>query len=315
MDSSASTPTRSVMSTPVPPTPPPLPTDLFSFLAAQEPSPISPAPSQKGFTPSCQAPSRTAPFTERHAGLHPTRAVLTFSQPTPPPPPPLPPPTHHSSFTFSLPDAPLQCNSDRGPHTAEAAKCGFIKKPNVYSCSDSAAGQSSTQRPEQRNSDTCENKSIKMPDIELYVKDPYDDLFMVLGGSSRADDGDISKVLSLDSPPDKLAESQSKWYQNKDQQSHQPAVKPAAEAEVSDSPGNVRLKVQFHKPLTVKPQPDLWGEQSLSKDADAQRLPSAEGMGYTELFIEEEDEELKDKEEDTRGLNYRLSPPQVESMV
>lgn len=176
----------------------------------------------------------------------------------------------------------------------------------------SAAELSSTHCPEQHNSDTCENKSSTLPDIELYVKDPYDDLFVVLGGPSRADD-DISKVLLLDSPPDKLAESQSKWYQNKDQQHHQPAVKPTVD-EVNESPGSIRLKVQFHKPLTVKPQPVLWGEQGLSKDADAQSLPSVEGMGYTELFIEEEDEELKDKEKDTRVLNERLSP-QVEHGV
>lgn len=157
-----------------------------------------------------------------------------------------------------------------------------------------------------------------MPDIELYVKEPYDELLSTaLDGSSRADHGEVS----VDSPPANLTESQSRWFQNKDQQPYQPAVKPAAEA--SESPGSVRLKVQFHKPLTMTPQPVLWGEQPVALNeqaAGAERPPSVEG--YTELFIEEEDGELQDeededvqvKEENYRLVNERLSP-QVEHGV
>lgn len=145
-----------------------------------------------------------------------------------------------------------------------------------------------------------------MPDIELFVKDPYDELLSVaLGGSSRADYGEALKALSVDSSPAKLTDSLSRWFQKKDQQPHQPAVKPA---EVSESPGSVRLKVQFHKPLAMNPQPVLWGEQPAALNqqaADAERPPSVEG--YTELFIEEEDGALQDEEENIRHVNGRLS--------
>uniref|UniRef100_A0A3Q2ZX07 Sorbin and SH3 domain containing 2a n=1 Tax=Kryptolebias marmoratus TaxID=37003 RepID=A0A3Q2ZX07_KRYMA len=305
-------PSASIPATPVPHTPPPLPTDLSSVLTAREPTPISPAPSQKGFSLSHQAPSRMPPFTERGVGLGHTPAALPFSQPTPPPPPPLPPPISHSSFNSSLPDASLRYTSDRGLHISEAVQTGSVTKPEIDSCAESAPEQPSTQLPEQHKSNASENKSSKMPDIELYVKDPYDELLSeVLDGSSRAADGDVSKVLAVDSTPAKVTESQSRRFQKKDQESHQLAVKPAAVVEVRDSPGSVHLKVQFHKPLTMTPQPALWAEQSVSlseQAADDQRPPSAEGMGYTELFIEEEDEELKDKEENIRVLNERLSP-------
>ncbi|XP_075319363.1 uncharacterized protein LOC142378578 isoform X1 [Odontesthes bonariensis] len=61
----------------------------------------------------------------------------------------------------------------------------------------------------------------------------------------------------------------------------------------------------------MKPLPILWEEQSISlseQPVDAQKPLSVEGKGYTELFIEEEDEAVMDKEEDVRVLNERLSP-------
>ena len=141
---------------------------------------------------------------------------------------------------------------------------------------------------------------------------------MILDGSGSTDDGDVLRGPSVDSPTAKLmSEYQSGLFQKKDEQSHQAAAKPPAVAAAGDSPGSCWLEVQFHKPVTMKPLPILWGEQSISlseQPVDAQKPLSVEGKGYTELFIEEEDEAVMDKEEDVRVLNERLSP-QVEHGV
>ncbi|XP_072240917.1 uncharacterized protein [Leuresthes tenuis] len=297
MEPSPSTPAQSLTTTPVPPTPPPLPTDLASFLMAQEPRAISPVQSQKAFTL-----SRQSPLTERGAGLGDPAGVLPFSQPSPPPPPPLPPPATHSSFTSSLPDSSLRYNSGRGLHISEGAHLVCSSKPEIP-----------TQLPEQHKSDAHVSQSRKSPVIELHVTDPYDELLsMILDGSGSTDDGDVLRGPSVDSPSAKLmSEYQSGPFQKRDEQSHQAAAKPPAVAAAGDSPGSSWLEVQFHKPVTMKPLPILWREQSIplsEQPVDAQKPLSVEGKGYTELFIEEEDEAVMDKEEDVRVLNERLSP-------
>lgn len=158
------------------------------------------------------------------------------------------------------------------------------------------------------------NKRGKTPDVELRVRDPYDELLsMILDGSSGTDDGDILRLPPVDSPPAKpTTESQSRWLQLKAKESHQPAVAPA-----SDSTGSARLEVQFHKPVTMEMRSVLLEEQSKTVKEqlfECQTPPSVKLKGYTELFIEEEDEDIKDTEEDVRVLNERLSP-QVEHGV
>ncbi|KAM9769095.1 sorbin and SH3 domain-containing protein 2 isoform 2-T6 [Menidia menidia] len=280
----------SLTATPVPPTPPPLPTDLTPFLTTQELRASSPAQSPKSFPL-----SRQSPLTERGAGLNLTSAVLSFSQPTPPPPP-LPPPSSHSSFTSSLPDSSLQCSSGRGLPVSETDQLACNSKPEIL-----------TQLPQPPESIPCLSQSRKSPDIELYVRDPYDDLLsMILDGSSRTDDALVLRGPSLDSPGAKpIDETQSRLFQT-----HQPAAKPPAVPAAGDSTGSTRLAVQVHKPVTMKPLPILWGEQSLSvneQPVTAPKPPTVEGKGYTELFIEEEDEAVPDKE-DVRVLDERLSP-------
>ncbi|XP_041838612.1 mucin-2-like [Melanotaenia boesemani] len=299
MDTSSSTPARSLTTTPVPPTPPPLPTDLTPFLAVQEQRATSPAHLKKGFIPPHQPL-----FTERGAGLGHITSVLPFSQPTSPPPlpppaPPLPPPTIHSSFTSSWPDSPLRHNSSRRLHSSEAAQTVPVSKPEI-----------STQLPEQHTSPSHVNKSSKGPDIELHVKDPYDELLsMILDGSSNTHHGDISRGPAVSPPQTKLiSASQSRCFQKNDEQSLLVAAKPPAVPASGDSPGSVRL--EFQKPVTMKPLPVLWGEQSVSLNdpVDAQKPLSIEGKEYTELFIVEEDETMMDKEEDISVFNERLSP-------
>ncbi|XP_047222359.1 sorbin and SH3 domain-containing protein 1 isoform X16 [Girardinichthys multiradiatus] len=298
-DQSAPTPTQSLTATPLPPTPPPLPADFASLLMAQEPPSVSPSPSQKGFSFSYRQPSRAPLFSEGGAGLGHSTTVLPFSQPSPPPPPPLPPPVS-SSFTSALRDH-LVIHKCKGLHVFEADKTSSFTKPNLLTCTKSVPGKLPTL-PEQHQS-AYENKSSRLPDIELHVKDPYDELLsVVLDKSSSADDANVTKGPSLCVKMN--GESQSRWFQNKVQQSSQPA-------ETSVPSSTVPLKVQFHKPLAIKPLSILTEEQPVSVNeqlVDTQRPPSVEGKTYTELFIEEEDEDMDDKEENVRMLNERLSP-------
>lgn len=129
-----------------------------------------------------------------------------------------------------------------------------------------------------------------------------------LGDSRSTDDSHASKGPSVDSKCVRLNDKcQSRWFQNKVQQPSDPAA-------ARDSPGTGHLKVQLHQPLTTKLPFVQMEEQPVSVDeqlVDGQRSPSVQGQIYTELFIQEEDEDMKDKEERVRELNGRLSPQVV----
>ncbi|XP_061575103.1 sorbin and SH3 domain-containing protein 2 isoform X2 [Cololabis saira] len=306
---------RPLTDTPAPPTPPPLPADLSSFRTAQESKPASPLQPQKGFTLSHPASSRAQPLTENGAGLGHTTAAPPFSQPTPPPtPPPLPPPATHSSLFSSLPGSSLRYNGGGGLHITEEAQMLGLSKPEVLSCTGPVLRKSPAQLPKHHKITSYASESSKSPEIELHVKDPYDELLsMILDGSSCTDEGDVFRRPSVDFPhTEPVSESQSRWFEKKDEQSHQEAVKlPAAPSE-SQAPGRTRLEV--HKPVTMMPLGHLWEEQLISlteQPVDTQRPVSVTGKGFTELFIEEEDEAVMYREEDTRVFNERLSP-QVE---
>ncbi|XP_078119561.1 sorbin and SH3 domain-containing protein 2 isoform X2 [Sander vitreus] len=306
LDSSASTPACSLSTTPVPPTPPPppLPTDLTPLLKAQEPN----APSQRGFAMLPQRFSITPPFNEGRHSLGHTPPAVPFSQP-PPPPPPLP----HSSFTSPLPVSSLRYKSGKG-----IAQALHIFKPEVLSCTVPEPIKSPTEVPPRHKSNVEVHKSSIIPDVELQVKDPYDELLsMVLDGSTSKDDAYFSRLSLVDSPPATLTDESQSRFTLKVEESHQPAVKPTAVTPASDSAGSARFEVQFHKPMTMEPLPITWGGHSKTlnvQPVEPQRPPSVTGRGYTELFIEEEDEAREDREEDIKGLNERLSP-QVEHGV
>ncbi|XP_015246305.1 PREDICTED: sorbin and SH3 domain-containing protein 2 isoform X4 [Cyprinodon variegatus] len=295
LDPSTPTPTHSLTATPLPPTPPPLPPDLTPLLAAQVSTSVSPAPSQKSSSLSNWATFKAPLFSEKGAALCHTTTV--FPQPSPPPPPPLPPPAC-SSFTSDY----IVTHNGKGVHVFEGNKSTSLTGPGCLTCSKSMTGNSTTQIPEQLES-AHEQENSKSPDIELHVRDPYDELSVVLDDSSSGDDANDSKKTAIDSLCVKLnREAQSRWFQDKVQ--HSPLA-----ADI-DSFSTAQLKVQVHKTLNMKPLSDLTQEQQVSVNeqrVDSQRPPSVEGKIYTELFIKEEDEDMEDKEEKVRELNERLS--------
>lgn len=301
MDSSPPTQARSLTTTPLPPTPPPLPSDLAPFLKAQEPKALSPAPPQKGFTSSpaastaCKAFSRTPTVKEAKLSLDHTTAVSPFSPPTPPPPP-----DPDSSFPSPWPDSSFQYNGDRGLHISEGEPNLCVNVPELFSCAVSEPIKSPTQ---QHKSTVRVNKTT---DSKPQAEDPYDELLiMILDGSSSTGDGDILRSSPVDFSPAKLTkESQSRLFSLKAEESHQPDTKPPA----SNSSGSVRLAVQLHKPVTVEPLSALWGEQKTVSEQPSERPPSVKGKEHTELFIEEDDESRNDKEQDVRVLNETHSP-------
>lgn len=163
-------------------------------------------------------------------------------------------------------------------------------------------------------------KSSRIPDIELQVKDPYDELLsLILDDCTSTDDAHVSRVSLVDSPKATPTSKSQNRFKIKSEESHQPAVKPPDITPASDSAGSVWLEAQFRKPVTMQPLSITWGGQSKTEQqneqpVECQRPPSAKGRGYTELFIEEEEETREDKEEDMKGFNERLSP-QVEHGV
>ncbi|XP_026215549.1 sorbin and SH3 domain-containing protein 1 isoform X3 [Anabas testudineus] len=299
MDSSSFTPAHSLTTTPIPPTPPPLPIDLASFPRAQAPKIPSPAPSQR------ETISRTPPFKDRTLSLGHTPVVLPITQPPLPPPPP--PPDPHSSSISPMPDSLLQYNRSRG--FTETAKMSHIAKPKVLSCTSPEPQKSSTQIPHHHKSTVQVSKGSKAPDVQLQLEDPYDELLsMVLDGSPSTHVVESTRLSLKDSSTSTLTtESKSRWCKLNTEQSHQPAATPA-----SESAGSVWLDVQFHKPVTMEPLFITWGGQSKAvndvEPIESERPPLVKEMGYTELFIEEDDDALEGKEEDVRVINERLSP-------
>nr|XP_019962043.1 PREDICTED: sorbin and SH3 domain-containing protein 2 isoform X2 [Paralichthys olivaceus] len=306
LDTTASTPAHSRTTTPAPPTPPPLPVDFAPFQAAHElktplssPSP-SPAPTQRGFALPPQTFPRNSPFREMRL----TPAVQPFPQPPPPPAAP------HPSLISPQTDSFLQHNSSRG--CTETAQMFHIATPEVLFCASPEPEKSLTQIPQWYKSTAPATKSTKQPDIELQVKDPYDELLsMILDDSTSTDDVGVSRLSPIDSPPaTPTNESQNRLKLNAE--SHHLVGKPPAVTPASKPAGSVRLEVQFLKPVTMEPLSVAWGGQpkSLNEDepVESQRPLSVKGKGFTELFIEEEDEALEEKEEDVRVLNERLSP-------
>lgn len=162
-----------------------------------------------------------------------------------------------------------------------------------------------------------ENKNSKIPDVKLQVKDPYDELLsMILDDCTSTDVADFSRFSPVASPPATSTNASQSRFTLKAEESNQPAVNPPAITPACDSAGTVRLEVQFHKPVTMEPLFITWGEQSktLNEPVECQTPPSVKGRGYTELFIEEEDETREDKQEAIKSLNERLGP-QVEHGV
>ncbi|XP_025764159.1 sorbin and SH3 domain-containing protein 2 isoform X5 [Oreochromis niloticus] len=309
VEPSASTQARSLTNTPLPPTPPPLPSDLASLLKAQEPKALSSASPQKSFTLSspptttCKEFSRTPTFKEANLSLGHTTTVSPISPPTPPPPPDL-----HFSLTSPLPDSSFRYNCGRGLHITEEDSNLGITTPEVLS----EPIKSATPPAQEHKSTVRVDKSRETPDTELQVKDPYDELLcMFLDGSSSTDDGDVLRSSPVDSSAAKLTKkSQSRLFRLKAEESHQPDVKPPVVAPASNSTGSVQLAVQLHKPVTVEPLCVLWGEQSKTVNGqrfDSHRPPSVQAKEYTELFIEEDDEARSEKE-DVRVLSQMHSP-------
>ncbi|XP_078799870.1 sorbin and SH3 domain-containing protein 1-like isoform X23 [Oryzias latipes] len=301
LDRSAFPPTCSLTPTPAPPTPPPLPADFMPAMKAHEPKASSPALSQRGSAPFSSALS---PFANRHA-----TTMLPFTQPAPPPAPPLPspaPPVTHSSFTTPLPDSSFRSIRERGFQTCDTAQTVSISKPQVSSSVATLFVTPPTQLPEHKAPAHAGERS-KTPDIELRVKDPYDELLSIIPADSNPTDEAFR--TSVNSPLTKLSwESPSKQGQQKEA-SHQAALKTQTVNATDKLTPNAPLEAPVYTPVTVKPSPYLLREQQKTQNKDTgecPRPPPGAAEDCTELFIEEEEEAKMDKEEDTPVLNERL---------
>lgn len=150
------------------------------------------------------------------------------------------------------------------------------------------------------------------------MKDPYDELLsIIMNGCTSTDDADFSRLPLVDSPSAPITKASQSRFKMKTEDFHQPAVKTTAISPASDSAGSGRLQVQLHQPATTEPLCVTWRGQSDTlneQPGQSQSPPLVERSGYTELFIEEEEESREDKVEDIGGCNERLSP-QVEHGV
>lgn len=157
-------------------------------------------------------------------------------------------------------------------------------------------------------------ESDEIPEIELHVKDPYDELLSLIlkDTSDRSADSHLLEISSSDT----ITKSSQSSSKPKTEESHQPAVKPAAVPKASDSVGSIGLQVQHHSPQTIEPLSFTWGDQSETQNGQTvqpQRLPLVDQSGYTELFIVEEEEYKEDPKEQSKGFSERLQVEQVES--
>lgn len=150
-------------------------------------------------------------------------------------------------------------------------------------------------------------ESDEIPEIELHVKDPYDELLPLILKDTDSHLSGISSSTII---------AKSTQSSSKPKTEDQPAVKPAAVTKASDSAGSIRLQVQHHSPQTIEPLSFTWGDQSETQNGQTvqpQRLQLVDLSGYTELFIVEEEECREDPKEQSRGFSDRLQVEQVES--
>ncbi|XP_067353569.1 sorbin and SH3 domain-containing protein 2-like isoform X5 [Channa argus] len=302
MEPSAFTPAHSLASTPVPPTPPPLPIDIAPFPKAQDPKAPSPAPTQKGFALLKQTICRTPPFKEGTLSSSHTPDVEPFSQPVHPPPPP----DLHFSMISPLPVSSDQYSNNRG-YTKTAQ---MLHKSDILSCTE--PNMPSMPISQSQKNSVPVNKSSITPHVTPQVKDFYHKMLpSIPDGFTSKDDAESAGSPLVDSPPATLSNESNSIFKLKADKSHQSAVKPRVITPASESAGGVQLQVQFHKPVTMAPLSVICGGQSKTLNDEAvqsQRPQSVKEKGYTELFIEEEDETLQDKEETFRVIDKRLSP-------
>ncbi|XP_068176686.1 sorbin and SH3 domain-containing protein 2-like isoform X4 [Antennarius striatus] len=273
----------SLMPTPVPPTPPPLPTDLPPLPKPQGAKPSSPVPSHRGSALPPQTFSRTHPFKDGRHSSGPNPDVG-------------PPPLHphpHPSFTSPLADSLLRYDSNKGK-----AQTSHLSKPNCLSRTAPEPTNPPTPLPLQHKLNVQINKSNTFSDVELHVKDPYDELL---------------SMIQEESPTTSLNSESRNTFRPKATESFDPAVKSTGVASACEPAGGVQLAVQFHKPVTMEPLSITWGEQTKTQEVNSPSSAALKGGGFTELFIEEEEEEEEpaasgDKEGDVRGFNKRLGP-------
>lgn len=155
-------------------------------------------------------------------------------------------------------------------------------------------------------------ESDEIPEIELHVKDPYDELLPLI----LKDTSDLSTDSHLLEISSSSTITKSTQSSSKPKTEDQPAVKSTAVTKASDSAGSIRLQVQHHSPQTIEPLSFTWGDQSETPNGQTvqpQRLPLLDLSGYTELFIVEEEEYREDPKEQSRGFSERLQVEQVES--
>ncbi|XP_034043663.1 uncharacterized protein sorbs2a [Thalassophryne amazonica] len=282
LDPSASTPARCFSDTPVPPTPPPLPSDLIPFLKAQEPQASSSVPSLRGLTLPHQNISRSTPIKEGKLCLNHTTAV------------------QRSSLLSPLPDSSVQVTSGRGLTPSEAARMSQPADRDVLSCLTLVPKISPTKIAQQ-DKFPPQNKTNKPDDVKVQIKDPYDQLLsMILNVSESTENGEILRSSPVDCPP-------SSRVKLKAEESHSPAIKTPGRDSASRPPSSIRLEVQLHKPVTMEPMSISWEglPKILNKPANLQTPASGTTNGHPELFIEEEEDAKEDKDE---VLNQRLSP-------
>lgn len=185
-------------------------------------------------------------------------------------------------------------------------------------CTEPEPVKSPTQFPSGDKLNIKVNESNKVPDNDLQVKDPYDELLsMILKGYIDTGDTDFCRLSPVDTPSFMLNGESRSSFNLKTENSYQPSVKPTETSPARDSSGSVHLEVHSCKPVTVEPLSITWGGQSkpmTEQPVKSQRPPLVKRSGYIELFIEEEEECRGDKEKDVRGFNERVSP-QVEHGV
>ncbi|XP_068606769.1 sorbin and SH3 domain-containing protein 1-like [Brachionichthys hirsutus] len=244
-----------------------------------DPSESTPAPSLMLPTPVPPTPPPSPVPSHRGVALPPQTVSRThpnrhFGPQFQPPPSPLHP---HPSFTSPLFNSGLRSGSDQGK-----AQTSHLSKPNILSCTVPESTAPPTQLP------LCHRLNMqvnKFSNIELHVRDPDDELFP----TSR----DESPATFLNG------------------ESLEPAGKSAEVAPDGNPAGGVQLAARFHKPVMMAPLSITWGENSKTQVVGSPSPASVKGRGFTELFIEEDEEGDISSLNKRRGPQAHVSPPTV----
>ena len=179
----------------------------------------------------------------------------------------------------------------------------YVTDGGVFFCTEPEPVASPTEVPEWYRSITQPVEIKKQPPShKQQVVDPYDQLLSMILDSPLSNEYGGVIQLPQEKPIPTMLSNESQSHVQLEAEIHSPITL------ADESQSNVMLEAEFHRPLTMEPL--LWDTQSktLSREqTESYRLQTVKAVGFSELFIEEEEDANEEKGRMEEGENKQMA--------